>query len=640
MILLSVDSLRADMPWAGYPRPIAPHLTEFEKTALDYTKAYSISSYTSMSLGGLLGGRLPSELRRSGYFFGTYQHDVFFPKLLQQAGVHTMGVMAHMYFKAAGFEQGFDEWTLVPGVTFDPNTDRDITSPQSEETAEKLLGDPANGSRRFFFWAHFLDPHDLYMRHDGIDWGATSRDRYDGEVTFTDGYIGKLLDFIASQPWASRTVVIVTSDHGEEFGEHNMTRHGFELWQTLIRVPLMIRAPGGVPRRVDEPRSAIDLAPTILDFFGVAPDPSFEGKSLVHEVYGGPVEPRDVVVDLPVTSDNRQEAACAGSRRAEALVLRYRQLLQALRHRAGPPREEPAQGRGACCDARPVPGSRQGRKGSTTLRVHGRLPQQRLQEVSHPMRIVPVPCLEDNYAYLLIGPSGEAAIVDASEAPPVREALQREGASARAIWCTHHHWDHVGGNEVLATSLAVEVVGHVSDRGRLPGLTKGVDTGDVVSVGELSARCLHIPGHTLGAVAYLVESGSDRAVFTGDTLFSAGCGRLFEGTPAQMHESLKLLLGLPGDTRVYCGHEYTESNLRFAAHLEPGNTSIEAAQGRAAKLRGEGAPTIGTTLDEERRTNPFLRVESPAIREKLAIPSGTDDVTAFAAIRSAKDRFR
>jgi arylsulfatase A-like enzyme len=309
VVLLSIDSLRADMPWAGYPRAIAPRLTEFEKSAVSYTKAYSVSSYTSMSLGGLLGGRLPSELRRSGYFFGTYQRDVFFPKLLQQAGVHTMGVMAHMYFKAAGFEQGFDDWMIVPGVTFDPNTDRDITSPQSEESAEKLLGDAANASRRFFFWAHFLDPHDLYMRHQGIDWGSTPRDRYDGEVTFTDSHVGKLLDFIAAQPWGARTIIIVTSDHGEEFLEHGMTRHGFELWQTLVRVPLMIRAPGAEPRHVDVNRSAIDLAPTILELFGVAPDPSYEGKSLVAEVYGGAVEPRDVVVDLPATSDNGKRRA-------------------------------------------------------------------------------------------------------------------------------------------------------------------------------------------------------------------------------------------------------------------------------------------------------------------------------------------
>jgi choline-sulfatase len=314
VILLSIDSLRADMPWNGYARPIAPRLTAFEKTAVSYTHAYSVSSYTSMSLGGLLAGRVPSELVRSGYFFGTYKHDLFFPKLLQKAGIRTMGVQAHVYFKGAGFDDGFDDWRIVPGITFDSNTDRDVTSPGSEQLAEELLGDPANDSRRFFFWAHFLDPHDLYIRHDGIDWGKAPRDRYDGEVTFTDQYIGKLLDFIATRSWASRTVIIVTSDHGEEFGEHNMTRHGFEVWDTLVHVPLMIVAPGATSRHIDTRRSDIDLAPTILEFFGVSSDPTFEGKSLVGEVYGAEPEARDVVVDLPVTSDNgRRRALIHGS---------------------------------------------------------------------------------------------------------------------------------------------------------------------------------------------------------------------------------------------------------------------------------------------------------------------------------------
>jgi arylsulfatase A-like enzyme len=309
VILLSIDSLRADMPWSGYPRPIAPRLTELEAKAVSFRRAYSVSSYTSMSLGGLLAGRLPSELHRSGYFFGTYRGDVFFPKLLQAAGIHTAAVMAHMYFKSSGLDQGFDDWRIVPGITFDPTTDHEITSPKSEQLAEEMLGNPANDTRRFFFWAHLLDPHDVYMRHDGIDWGKGSRDRYDGEVTFTDQYVGKLLDFIAGRSWARRTVIIITSDHGEEFGEHNMTRHGFEIWETLVHVPLMVVAPGVKPRRIDVPRSDIDLAPTILDFFGIAPDGSFEGKSLVDEVYGGASDERDVVVDLPATSDNSKRRA-------------------------------------------------------------------------------------------------------------------------------------------------------------------------------------------------------------------------------------------------------------------------------------------------------------------------------------------
>ncbi len=309
VIVLSVDSLRSDMPWAGYPRQIAPHLTAFEAGSVDFTRAHSVSSYTSMSLGGFLSGRLPSELHRSGYFFGTYKNDEFFPRLLQRAGIRTMGVMAHMYFKGAGFDQGFDDWKLVPGITFDPNTDRDVTSPQQERMAEDLLGDPKNDAQRFFFWAHFLDPHDEYIRHPGIDWGKTARDRYDGEVTFTDRYLGKLFDFIAHKSWATRTVIIITADHGEEFGEHGMTRHGFEVWETLVHVPLMIAAPGAEPRHVDSPRSGLDLAPTILELFGVPVPDSFEGRSLVDELYGSPAEDRDVLVDLPATSDSARRRA-------------------------------------------------------------------------------------------------------------------------------------------------------------------------------------------------------------------------------------------------------------------------------------------------------------------------------------------
>jgi hydroxyacylglutathione hydrolase len=256
------------------------------------------------------------------------------------------------------------------------------------------------------------------------------------------------------------------------------------------------------------------------------------------------------------------------------------------------------------------------------------------------MRIVPVACLKDNYAYLVIASGGEAAVVDASEPGPVLDAAAREGVVLRAIWSTHHHWDHVGGNESLVRTLGIGVVGHRSDTGRLPGLSHPVDTGDVVSVGGLSAACLHIPGHTLGAVAYFVESGSDRAVFTGDTLFCGGCGRLFEGTPAQMSASLARLVELPADTRVYCGHEYTQNNLRFAAHLEPNNADVLKACRRAEDLRSSGAPTVGTTLAEERRVNPFLRVRSPEIRRSLDIHQGDDDIVAFAAIRRAKDAFR
>ncbi len=313
LLVLSVDSLRADMPWAGYPRPIAPRLTELEAKSVSYTRAYAISSYTSMSLGGFLGGKLPSGMKRSGYFFGTYApENVMFPELLQKAGVKTLSAHAHGYFKSAGFDQGFGKWELVPNIVFKNETDPNVTGPQHEILAERLLDDPALEAHRFFAWFHFLDPHDQYVSHEaeGIPpYGKTLRDRYDAEVTFTDRQIGKLLDFVAKKSWGARTAILVTADHGEAFGEHNHYAHGFELWEPLVRVPMFFVVPGAAPRKIDTPRSAIDLAPTICELFGVAPDPGFEGKSLVPELYGAPADPRDVVLDLPMTSDNDKRRA-------------------------------------------------------------------------------------------------------------------------------------------------------------------------------------------------------------------------------------------------------------------------------------------------------------------------------------------
>ena len=301
------------MPWAGYPRAIAPRLTELEKRSVSYTHAYSMSSYTSMSLGGFLGGKLPSEMKRSGFFFGSYaKENVMFPELLQAQGVRTMSAHAHGYFSSAGFEQGFDVYQVVPGIKFDNTTDNNVTSPQHEAMAEKMLDDPKLETGRFFAWFHFLDPHDQYLSHekDGVPpYGKSLRDRYDAEVTFTDRYLGKLLDFIAGKSWGKRTAIIVTADHGEAFGEHNMYSHGFELWENLVRVPMFLVVPGAAPRHIDTPRSGLDLAPTIAELLGVAIDPGFEGKSLVAELYGAAAEPRDVVIDLPMTSDNDKRRA-------------------------------------------------------------------------------------------------------------------------------------------------------------------------------------------------------------------------------------------------------------------------------------------------------------------------------------------
>ncbi len=244
------------------------------------------------------------------------------------------------------------------------------------------------------------------------------------------------------------------------------------------------------------------------------------------------------------------------------------------------------------------------------------------------MTVVPIACLKDNYAYLLIcEKTRKAAAIDPSDASAVRAAIDAHGVELAAIWNTHHHWDHVGGNEALASEFSVPIVAHASDMGRVPGQTVGVNDGDIVSVGEIRARVIHVPGHTLGAVAYVTE-GDAPSVFTGDTLFLAGCGRLFEGTAAQMHASLKKLASLPGETQVYCGHEYTEKNLQFAQSIEPSNADIASAIKSAQKARSRGAPTVPGTIAEEQKTNPFLRVER-----------STKATEQFAALRKMKDEY-
>ena len=253
-------------------------------------------------------------------------------------------------------------------------------------------------------------------------------------------------------------------------------------------------------------------------------------------------------------------------------------------------------------------------------------------------QVTPIACLEDNYAYLIEDGRGELAIVDASEAEPIEAALRGVEGRLTAIFSTHHHHDHVGGNdELLRRHPGVRIFGHESDRGRIPGQTEFLANGQRFEWGATRVEALHIPGHTLGAVAYVVGD----VVFTGDTLFLAGCGRLFEGTPAMMFRSLnEVLRALDPSTRVYCGHEYTVGNLAFAASVEPSNSNVveRLANARAARTRHE--PTVGARLAEELETNPFLRCEIPELRRSMKLPSDASPVEVFAALRRAKDSFR
>lgn len=246
------------------------------------------------------------------------------------------------------------------------------------------------------------------------------------------------------------------------------------------------------------------------------------------------------------------------------------------------------------------------------------------------MRIVAVPCLKDNYAYLVIEGT-QAAVVDPGEAAPVEAALAKEGVTLAAIWATHHHPDHVGGVAALVKAHpGIEVVIGEADAGKVPLATRALADGDAITLGTLEGRALHNPGHTLGAVTFVIEG----AAFTGDTLFGGGCGRVFEGDAAMMHASLMRLAALPPDTRVYFGHEYTRANLKFAAAVEPVNTELAA---RAAALPAVSTPS---TIREERATNPFLRADDAAvIAAAKAQGASGDPVSVFAALREWKNKF-
>lgn len=255
------------------------------------------------------------------------------------------------------------------------------------------------------------------------------------------------------------------------------------------------------------------------------------------------------------------------------------------------------------------------------------------------MKIAPIPLLKDNYGYLLIcEKTRQAGIVDPSEGEPVWRRVQDEGVHLKAILNTHHHRDHTGGNEYLLRQKPLEVYGAKVDEDRIPGITRPLEEGDEVRVGEERGTVLFIPGHTRGHIAFLFPG----RLFSGDALFAGGCGRVFEGTPEQMKTSLGKLRDLPADTLVYCGHEYTEKNLQFALTVEPGNDRIRRRLDQVQDLRARSRFTVPSRLGDELDTNPFLRWESEAIQASLSerFPGvGTDPVSVFAKVRELKDAY-
>lgn len=246
-----------------------------------------------------------------------------------------------------------------------------------------------------------------------------------------------------------------------------------------------------------------------------------------------------------------------------------------------------------------------------------------------------VPCLKDNYAYLLADrDAGLCAVVDPSEPEPVKAALVRTGQKLTHILNTHHHWDHTGGNQALKAESGAKVIGPAKDRERIPGIDEGVSEASGWTFGPHRARILEVPAHTRGAITFVFGD----IAFTGDTLFAMGCGRLFEGDPPMMWNSLSKLMTLPDDTRIYCGHEYTLSNGRFALTLEPGNADLQSRMKEVEAARAENKPTIPSTMGLEKKTNPFLRPNSPELRRSLAMENASD-VEVFGETRRRKDSF-
>jgi hydroxyacylglutathione hydrolase len=244
-----------------------------------------------------------------------------------------------------------------------------------------------------------------------------------------------------------------------------------------------------------------------------------------------------------------------------------------------------------------------------------------------------VPCLSDNYAYLV--KSGHlCAVVDPSEPGPVRAALAKTGWTLSHILNTHHHLDHCGGNLDLKKETGATIVGPGKDAARIPGLDVGVDESSGWEFDGRKVQVLEVPAHTRGAITFVIDGHA----FTGDTLFLMGCGRLFEGDPQMMWTSLSKLMTLPEETRIYCGHEYTQSNGRFALTLEPGNQALKARMEEVNAMRATGRPTVPASMGLEKRTNPFLRPDVPEIRKSLGMEKA-NTVAAFGEIRARKDRF-
>lgn len=253
------------------------------------------------------------------------------------------------------------------------------------------------------------------------------------------------------------------------------------------------------------------------------------------------------------------------------------------------------------------------------------------------LEIEQIPVLKDNYVYLVREPgSGAVAAVDPSVHEPVLARLAAKGWKLTHVLNTHHHSDHTGGNLELKAATGCTVVGYKNDAERIPGIDVRVEDGETYTFGQQTAKVIAIPGHTRGHIAFWF--GASKSVFCGDTLFALGCGRMFEGTADQMWASLGKLRALPDDTMVYCGHEYTQNNARFALTVEPGNATLVARSSEIDAARAKGLSTVPSPMGLERATNPFLRADVPSVAKGVDM-AGADPVSVFAEVRRRKDVF-
>jgi len=246
-------------------------------------------------------------------------------------------------------------------------------------------------------------------------------------------------------------------------------------------------------------------------------------------------------------------------------------------------------------------------------------------------------CLNDNYGFLVHDPDNQlTACIDTPEVAPINAALAERGWKLTHIFNTHHHFDHAGGNEALKAQWQCTIVGAAVDAARIPGIDQQVADGERFQFGSNTVKVLEVPGHTSGHIAYYFED--EKVAFVGDTLFALGCGRLFEGSPQQMWQSLNKLMALPDETVVYCAHEYTQANAAFAMTVEPDNAALQERTQEIAERRAAGRPTVPTTIALEKATNPFLRPASPDLQRTLNM-EGEDLVAVFAETRRRKDHF-